>query len=150
YYDFWLYHFASVRGFAGGYYDRALNEKLARTQQFYGERTFTQGGYLLAGVTPAQVDHWFDPDARLVVVLTFDTEGLPDQIVAETCAVTDVLRAHRVPGTFFVVAAMAELVDANPVWHACLDGFEIANHTYRHPGRREMMPRGLFATYPHD
>jgi peptidoglycan/xylan/chitin deacetylase (PgdA/CDA1 family) len=160
-YDFWLHHFAAVRGFAwrpappalaggAGYYDTTLHDVLARRHPHYAERVEVAAAPIAATAhaAPAPVDRWFAPDARAVVVLSFDTEGTRDAVVTETCAVADVLRAHGVPGTFFVVAAIAELVTADPAWQACLAGFEVANHTYRHPGRRDLVPRSMLAALP--
>jgi peptidoglycan/xylan/chitin deacetylase (PgdA/CDA1 family) len=158
FYEFWLYHFAlprdfawrrtlSVAGSAGaGYYTYWQRTYFAEHHDYYRRLAREGGGYLAGAAAqgPAPVDRWFAPDARAVVVLSFDAEGT----VAETCAVTDVLRRKAVPATFYVVGITAAEVRADPVWGACLRGFDVGNHTETHPGGASLGPRGVFAALP--
>lgn len=66
---------------------------------------------------------------------SFD-DGGPDDL-----RVMDILRAHGVTATFYLVAARVELT-MNP---RAYDGFEVASHTLTHPIMRNLTPAGRAA-----
>jgi peptidoglycan/xylan/chitin deacetylase (PgdA/CDA1 family) len=142
FYEHWLYHLGVPRDLAwrdelslggtrgSGYYTYWFRRHFARTHPHYRRLERLAGGYLKAAAKqgPAPVDRWFAPDARAVVVLTFDAEGN----WAENCAIARALRAAGVTATFYVLGGTALEVERDPVWRACLGGFDIANHTQTH------------------
>ena len=98
-----------------------------------------------SGTTPTWP--WIDPDVRRHdcsgiepadpaplggrVALTFDDGPHP----THTPAILDVLRAHDVPATFFVLGDMVSQPDAWPILEDIRDDprFEVGNHSWSHP-----------------
>jgi peptidoglycan/xylan/chitin deacetylase (PgdA/CDA1 family) len=141
-YTFWLYHFAVPRDFAwrddlpadgapgASYYGHHLYGAVAGRAP-YRALIDAARGHLRGAVHGVEARRWFGGDARAVVVLSFDTEGTPDEV----CAVTDVLRAESVPATFYVVGSTARAWGDDARVRACLDGFDVGSHTDGHPGQ---------------
>jgi peptidoglycan-N-acetylglucosamine deacetylase len=77
--------------------------------------------------TPFVVNHSGATDKK-ILCLTFD-DG-PDR--EYTPQILDILKAHHVPATFFVIGVNAEQFP-NLVKREYAEGHEIGNHTYTHP-----------------
>jgi len=151
-YAFWFYHFAITRGFGArpstgetGYYAYWLDRYFAGHVPAYELLLAEAAGYLddARRQGPAPVDGWLGAGTHAAVVLTFDAEGN----AAETCAITRALREEGVSATFYLLGRTARAIAADPVWRACLDGFDVGNHTESHPGGTALGPRALLAAY---
>ncbi len=157
-YNFWFYHFASARDLArrdgpaageapeGGYYDTEFRRRWGLEHPHYIRLLELAGGYLKAADQQGAllVDNWFAPDARAVVIFTFDMEGTR----SEACALTNALRAQGIPATFFLVGTTVQAIARDPEWKRCLRNFDIGNHTQTHLGTDGLVAHGLLAAFP--
>ena len=154
YYDYTFYHYAVARDFAwrtslslggsqgAGYYDWWFHGSAGQSFPHYRQHMSLAGGYLAGATTVVPASTWFAPDAQAVVAFTFDTEGAE----VESCAVSSVLRKHRVAASFYLVGLTADVLTPN--WAQCLSGFDIQDHTVDHPGAWDMAPRTFLDTLP--
>lgn len=149
FYDFIFYHQATAHDFAwrdglslggsagAGYYDYWFHTLFGTSSPHYQDLLNEASGYLANAVAqgPLPVSRWFAPDAHAVVILTFDTEGRPE----ESCAIASVLRAAGVRATFFMLGLTSLGVAADPAWASCLAGFDLGNHTNNHTGTIDLV-----------
>jgi peptidoglycan/xylan/chitin deacetylase (PgdA/CDA1 family) len=147
-YAFWLYHFAAPRGFAwrsglsfrgsrgASYYFVTMHETLPPVHAEYAYLRRLTSNHLAGAAVEEPVSTWFDPAARAVVVLTFDTEG--DE--AQSCRLAGMLDEEEISATFLLTgttsapATTLAHISRAPSWQACLAGFDLGNHTAHHFG----------------
>jgi glycosyltransferase involved in cell wall biosynthesis/peptidoglycan/xylan/chitin deacetylase (PgdA/CDA1 family) len=79
-------------------------------------------------VLPARWIVWQGPGKRAEVSLTFDDGPDPEF----TPRILELLRAHRVRATFFLIGEKVER-EPNLVRRIVAEGHELANHSYTHP-----------------
>ncbi len=83
------------------------------------------------------VIHQFGAEGK-VVALTFDDGPDPEW----TPQILDILKAKKVPGTFFIIGGNAE---SNPglVQRELDEGNEVGNHTFTHPNLADITPEAV-------
>jgi peptidoglycan/xylan/chitin deacetylase (PgdA/CDA1 family) len=120
YYDYWFHNYFGSRDVAGGHY--------AKLREIAGD-------YLKNALVPAPVNEWFDPDANVVVILSFDTEGDFNY----SYAVSEVLQRKNVTASFMLLGDTVHKIHRDTKWYDLLKEFDIENHTEHHAGYK-----GLF------
>ncbi|MFD2169318.1 polysaccharide deacetylase family protein [Tumebacillus lipolyticus] len=81
---------------------------------------------------------WEVATEQKVIALTFD-DG-PDPVY--TPQILDLLKQHRAKATFFVLGSRVEQYP-DVAKREVLEGHELANHTYGHPGMRQISEQNL-------